>query len=304
MDEISRRERLQQSLHAAVVTTVTPFSDDGYAVDLVALRGLVRRLVDAGIQTLIPCGNTGEFHSLTHGEWCEVVTTVIEETADRAAVIPAVGGPLADAVAAAHHAASAGATGVMVLPMHHTYITTEGTQRYYQRILDVGIPAIGYLRERTSFAHLAPIIDDPRLVGAKWAIPDVAQFANVRAATASANFVWSCGLAEQWAPMFWVAGATGFTSGLGNFSPGTAAAMYRALASGDLKSAMDLRDRTAPFEKFRARHDSGYNVGAVKEAMRIAGHAVGPTRPPLSPIADSEASDLRSAISILSEVDS
>ena len=302
MDEISQRQRVQDALNGAVVTTVTPFAGDG-DLDEPAVRRIVGYLLDAGVRTLIPCGNTGEFHSLTVDEWRRVVSSTVEESQGRAVVIAAVGGSIGDALEATRYARECNADGVMILPVHHTYSTPEGIRSYYERILDIGVPAIGYLRSRTTFVDIAPLVEHPMLAGAKWAVTDVAEFANARAATAGADFTWSCGLAEQWAPMFWTAGARGFTSGLGNFAPGVAIGLYRALADGDWETAMTIRDGTADFERFRARHDSGYNVVAVKEAMRMVGLDAGAVRPPLSPVAEGERPAMQSAVQSVLQVD-
>ena len=44
---------------------VTPFRQD-LSLDEEALRRLVRRQIDAGINFLVPCGTTGESPTLTH----------------------------------------------------------------------------------------------------------------------------------------------------------------------------------------------------------------------------------------------
>ena len=46
---------------------VTPFRQD-FSLDEDALRRLVRRQIEAGIDFLVPCGTTGENPTLTHEE--------------------------------------------------------------------------------------------------------------------------------------------------------------------------------------------------------------------------------------------
>ena len=57
---------------------VTPFRKD-QSLDEDALRRLVRRQIDAGINFLVPCGTTGESPTLTHEEQRRVVEITIEE---------------------------------------------------------------------------------------------------------------------------------------------------------------------------------------------------------------------------------
>ena len=51
---------------------VTPFRGDG-SLDEPALRNLIRRQIDAGIDFLVPCGTTGESPTLTQEEHLRVV---------------------------------------------------------------------------------------------------------------------------------------------------------------------------------------------------------------------------------------
>jgi 4-hydroxy-tetrahydrodipicolinate synthase len=57
-------ESQRSALADVVAIPVTPFAEDG-SVDSATHRALLRRLLDAGITTLTPNGNTGEFYALT-----------------------------------------------------------------------------------------------------------------------------------------------------------------------------------------------------------------------------------------------
>ena len=57
---------------------VTPFRNDG-SLDETALRSLVKRQIDAGINFLVPCGTTGESPTLSAAEQQRVVEITIEE---------------------------------------------------------------------------------------------------------------------------------------------------------------------------------------------------------------------------------
>ena len=56
---------------------VTPLTPDGDEVDEAALRRLVDRLVDEGVDGLVPCGGTGEFAALSYAERRRVVEVVL-----------------------------------------------------------------------------------------------------------------------------------------------------------------------------------------------------------------------------------
>src|ERR1700733_295184 len=70
---------------------VTPFRRDG-SLDEEAMRRLVRRQVDAGINFLVPAGTTGESPTLSHEEWLRVVEITAVEAAGRVPVLAGAGG--------------------------------------------------------------------------------------------------------------------------------------------------------------------------------------------------------------------
>jgi 4-hydroxy-tetrahydrodipicolinate synthase len=104
--------------------------------------------------------------------------------------------------------------------------------------------------------------------------------------------VWVCGLAETWAPFFWVAGAEGFTSGLGCVAPEMSLQLFDELDAGNPGSAMRLWRRLKPFEDLRARNGNAYNVSAVKEALAQLGFCRRDVRPPISELPEAERAEV------------
>ena len=70
---------------------VTPFQDD-LTLDEKAMRALVKRQLDAGIDFLVPCGTTGESPTLTHEEHLRVVEITLEEAKGKVPVVAGAGG--------------------------------------------------------------------------------------------------------------------------------------------------------------------------------------------------------------------
>src|SRR4051795_7020427 len=70
---------------------VTPFRSD-LSLDEQALRALVNRQIDAGIDFLCPCGTTGESPTLKRSEHLRVVQITLEETHGRVPVLAGAGG--------------------------------------------------------------------------------------------------------------------------------------------------------------------------------------------------------------------
>ncbi|WP_229900538.1 dihydrodipicolinate synthase family protein, partial [Streptomyces capoamus] len=83
-------ETQRAALGDVVAIPVTPFAEDG-SVDRDAHRALLRRVLDGGITTLTPNGNTGEFYALTPEERRLVTELTVEEAGDRATVLVGIG---------------------------------------------------------------------------------------------------------------------------------------------------------------------------------------------------------------------
>ncbi|MER6925448.1 dihydrodipicolinate synthase family protein, partial [Streptomyces spiralis] len=77
----TRFETQRAALADVVAIPVTPFAEDG-RIDQDTHRALLRRLLDGGVTTLTPCGNTGEFYALTAPERRLVTQLTVEEAGD------------------------------------------------------------------------------------------------------------------------------------------------------------------------------------------------------------------------------
>ncbi|MGN9790309.1 dihydrodipicolinate synthase family protein [Streptomyces sp. OZ13] len=278
---------LREALADVVAIPVTPFTPDD-TVDTVAHRALVRRLLDGGVRTLTPNGNTGEYYALDPDERRAVTELTLEESAGRAAVLVGVGLDVPTAVASARHAREAGAQMVMVHQPVHPYVSQDGWLDYHRAIAEA-VPELGvvpYVRSPhlrgERMARLGELC--PNVVGVKYAVPDAAQFAAFARDAGLERFVWIAGLAELYAPAYFSAGATGFTSGLVNISPSVSLEMLTALRAGDHAAAMKVWERIRPLEDLRAAHRSADNVTVVKEALAALGLCRRDVRPPSSPL--------------------
>ncbi|AKJ13949.1 dihydrodipicolinate synthase [Streptomyces incarnatus] len=288
-------ETQRAALADVVAIPVTPFAADG-SVDLAAHRALLRRLLDGGIGTLTPNGNTGEFYALTPEERRLVAESTIEEAGDRAAVLVGVGHDLPTAIASARHARDLGAGMVMVHQPVHPYVSAAGWVDYHRAIAEA-VPELGvvpYIRnDRLAGARLVELADHcPNVIGVKYAVPDAARFAAFARDAGLDRFVWVAGLAEPYAPSYFSAGATGFTSGLVNVAPAVSLNMIEALRSGDYPGAMKVWEQIRRFEELRAAHGSANNVTVVKEALAALGLCRRDVRPPSRPLPEDERAEV------------
>ncbi|MGW3172173.1 dihydrodipicolinate synthase family protein [Streptomyces sp. NPDC001153] len=283
------------ALADVVAIPVTPFAADG-SVDTGTHRALLRRLLDGGIRTLTPNGNTGEFYALTPEERRLVTELTVEEAGDRAAVLVGVGHDLPTAIASARHARDLGAPMVMVHQPVHPYVSAAGWVDYHRAVAEAvpGLGVVPYIRDaQLPGARLAELADHcPNVIGVKYAVPDAARFAAFARDAGLDRFVWVAGLAEPYAPSYFSAGATGFTSGLVNVAPAVSLHMVEALRSGDYAAAMKVWEQIRRFEELRAAHGSANNVTVVKEALAALGLCRRDVRPPSRPLPEDERAEV------------
>ncbi|WP_317442639.1 dihydrodipicolinate synthase family protein [Streptomyces collinus] len=288
-------ETQRAALADVVAIPVTPFAADG-SVERDAHRALLRRLLDGGITTVTPNGNTGEFYALTPEERRLVTELTVEEAGDRAAVLVGVGHDLPTAIDSARHARDLGARMVMVHQPVHPYVSAAGWVDYHRAIAEAvpGLGVVPYVRDaQLTGVRLAELADHcPNVIGVKYAVPDAARFAAFARDAGLDRFVWVAGLAEPYAPSYFSAGATGFTSGLVNVAPAVSRNMLEALRSGDYPAAMKVWEQIRRFEELRAAHGSANNVTVVKEALAALGLCRRDVRPPSRPLPEEQRAEV------------
>jgi 4-hydroxy-tetrahydrodipicolinate synthase len=294
--------KVRQACESVVTINVTPFGADG-GIDVERYAALVERCVSAGIDVVTANGNTGEFYALDRAEQALAVRVTVQAATGRAVVLAGVGHAAQDAAAEAVEATSAGAHGVMVHQPVHPYQSTEGWVAYHRQIADA-IPDHGvvcYVRNPAiraeAFVALAELC--PNVVGVKYAVPDPIALADLIGTVGTDRLVWSCGLAESWAPYFWLSGARGFTSGLATVAPEQSIALLDTLRKGDFGAAMAVWQRLRAFEDLRARYHSALNVSVVKEALAQLGLCRADVRPPISPLDDAQKNEVRAILADL-----
>mgnify|MGYP000309585105 CR=1 FL=1 len=284
---------LKTRLKHVAFTTATPFTPDGADVAREHLAENLQAVADAGGRLFLPCGNTGEYDSLTDDERVAVVETHVDTLGADATVVGGVGGSLGAARELIDRYERAGADAVMVMPPDHTYAHERGLVEYYESLAaatDLGL--VVYKRgPRVTSDVLFEISTLENVVGMKYAVNDVAEFARM-ADSVPGDIVWLNGIAERFAPSFGLEGADGFTTGVGNFVPEATLALFGAIRAGDWDRARRVRNLLTPYENLRDepgegnRLDSAYNIPAVKYGMELAGLYGGPVRPPLAGLSD------------------
>ena len=164
---------------------VTPFRPD-LTLDEEAIRRLVRRQIEAGVDFLVPCGTTGESPTLEHEERLRVVEIVIEEAQGKVPVLAGAGGyHTGEVVALARGFEALGADGILSVTPYYNKPSQEGLYQHYLAIATaVKLPIVVYnVPGRTGVnvepATLRRLSAIDNIVGVKEASGNIAQMANL-----------------------------------------------------------------------------------------------------------------------------
>lgn len=136
---------MARSFAGAGTALVTPFTRSG-EIDEPALRRLVKRQVQEGIDVLVPCGTTGESATMTGDEQERVVRITIEEAGGRVPVLAGAGSnDTRAAVQRAKAMAALGADGILSVGPYYNKPTSEGFVRHFSAVADaVDVPVVVY----------------------------------------------------------------------------------------------------------------------------------------------------------------
>ena len=123
---------------------VTPFRDG--EVDEPALRALVERCIEGGVDGLVPCGTTGESVTLTEAEHAQVVRAVVSQARGRVPVVAGAGTvSTRHTIHLAEIAREAGADGLLLVCPYYNRPTQAGLEAHFREVLRrVPMPSILY----------------------------------------------------------------------------------------------------------------------------------------------------------------
>jgi 4-hydroxy-tetrahydrodipicolinate synthase len=265
---------------------VTPFRDG--AIDEAALRDLVDRQIEAGVDGLVPCGSTGESATLSHAEHRRTMEIVVQATRGRVPVVAGTGSnSTREAIELTLHAKQAGADGALLISPYYNKPTQEGIVLHYAEIARAtSFPLIVYnIPGRTASnilpATLARIADIPQVVGVKEASGDLTQMAEVIARCPD-DFTVLSGDDAMTLPLLAI-GGRGVISTTSNVAPSAMVGMLRAWRSGDLEEARHSHYRLLPLFQTLFCETNPIPVKAALVLMGVIGSEI---RLPLTPLSE------------------
>ena len=252
---------------------VTPFRRD-FSLDEAALRRLVRRQIDAGIDFLVPCGTTGENPTLTEREHLRVVEITLEESAGRVPVLAGAGGyNTAEVMALAKTLQSLRVDGILSVTPYYNKPTPEGLYQHYKAIASAtSLPVIVYnVSRRTAtnidVATLKRLAEIDNIVGIKEASGDVTQVASILGHLRE-DFIVLSGDDALALPII-ALGGRGLISVVSNEIPAEMTQLVRYCLENNFEQARYLQQRFLPLMEVNFIETSPIPVKAAMAAMGL-----------------------------------
>jgi 4-hydroxy-tetrahydrodipicolinate synthase len=224
---------------------ITPFRSDS-SLDERALRALVRRQIDAGIDFLCPCGTTGESPTLTHDEHLRVVSITVEEAKGRVPVLAGAGGyDTAKVIHLVAELKKVGVSGILSVTPYYNKPTQEGLYRHYRAVAEsTDLPIILYsVQSRTAVnietATVVRLAAIPNIIGIKEASGSISQMGAILARVPE-GFIVLSGDDAVTIPLI-ALGGRGVISVVANEIPAQFAKLTHAALEGNFELARQLQ---------------------------------------------------------------
>ena len=258
-------------------------------------------LAPYGATALFAAGGTGEFFSLTHDEYSQVIKTAVDTCAGKVPILAGVGGPTRAAIAFAQEAERLGAKGVLLLPHYLTEASQDGLVAHVEAVcksVKIGVVVYNRAQCRLTPDSLEQLADRcPNLIGFKDGIGDIELMVSIwRRMGDRFSYLGGLPTAEVYAAAYKALGVPVYSSAVFNFMPKLAMDFYHAIAKDDHATTNRLLDEFfLPYLAIRNRK-AGYAVSIVKAGARLVGHDGGPVRAPLTDLTAEESDMLHKLI--------
>ena len=223
---------------------VTPFRRDG-SLDEAALRTLVDRQIEGGVDGLVPCGTTGESATMSTEEKIRVIEIVREQSNDRVRVLAGAGGnSTAAVVTLAKRIDQVSVDGILIVVPYYNKPTQEGLYQHFTTVADaVEAPVVMYnVPGRTSANMTAEtalrLAEHDNIVGTKEASGTLTQVMEIIRGAPSGFSILS-GEDNLAVPII-ALGGHGVVSVASNEAPAMMSEMVRSALEGKMTKAREL----------------------------------------------------------------
>ena len=291
---------MTQTWQGTFTAIVTPFRRDG-SLDEDALRTLVDRQTEGGVDGLVPCGTTGESATMSTEEKIRVIEIVHEQSDDRLLVLAGAGGNSTAAVLAlAKQIDQVSVDGILIVVPYYNKPTQEGLYQHFATVADaVEVPVVMYnVPGRTSTNMTAEtalrLAEHGNIAGMKEASGALTQVMEIIRGAPSGFSILS-GEDNLAVPII-ALGGHGVVSVASNEAPAMMSEMVRSALEGKMTEARELHYRLLGLMNINFIET---NPIPVKAALAMMGLIEEQYRLPLVPMTEANREKLHLELMIL-----
>jgi 4-hydroxy-tetrahydrodipicolinate synthase len=282
-------------LGEVLTAIVTPFRADG-SLHLERFQELARYLVDHGSDGLVVAGTTGESPTLSDAERLTLFAAAVDAVGERATVIAGTGTySTAHSIHLTEKAHELGVDGFLVVTPYYNKPPQRGIVEHFKAIAAVSDrPIIVYNIPSRVVVNIEPetiveLAEIPTVRAVKQAHDDLGQARRIVAETELALYAGDDNLIHPFLELGGVGGICVHTHVVGP----QVKELVRAYRSGDTERAAQIDQELRPaYELLKVQT----NPIAIKAALNLLGHDVGPLRLPLVDASDDEVARVRSCL--------
>lgn len=271
--------------------TITPFTEDGSKIDLVAWKKFLDWQLAVGVPGIIILGTTGEFLTITDDERHLFVDETVKYIKGR---IPVLVGTMnahtPNAVRYSREAEDLGADGLMIIPPYYYTPTDDEIFLYYQAICEkTSIPIMLYNNPFTSnvdmsaklVGRLTRAFEQIRYI--KEASQDTARVFDIIEETGGVMNVF----AGQRIVESYMMGAVGYVNPYGNYIPRASHRICDFIVEGRIEDAKKIQNMITEMQVIINEGHPTYGHQCYAKALTAAaGYPVGDVRRPLTTFAE------------------
>ncbi len=278
---------MTKEFRGSYTVSVTPFTEDGSAVDLGLLRDFLDWQLEVGAPGIIALGSTGEFLTVDDEERRRLVETYVQHIDGR---IPVLVGTMnahtPNAVRYSRWAEEAGADGLMIIPPYYYTPTEDEIFNYYAAVDQaVSLPVMLYNNPVTSnvdmsaalVARLCRELESVQYI--KESSLDLARVRDVIEASEGRMKVFA---GERIVDSF-LLGAIGYVNPYGNYIPAASHRIFDLLWEGRIADALAVQRLIDRIDHIIAAGHPTYGHQCYSKALAAeAGYPMGDVRAPLT----------------------
>ncbi|GMF12541.1 unnamed protein product [Phytophthora lilii] len=266
-------------LQGTFTALVTPFTEDGSAVDYAKLRELVEWQIQEGINGLVPCP------TVSHEEHDRVIAEVVATVNGRVPVIAGTGSnSTAEALRLTRAAKKHGADACLVVCPYYNKPTQKGLYAHFKAVAEVGLPVVVYNIPGRTNVNLSPqtiaeLYKLPNIVAIKESTGSLDQAMEI---AALCDITILSGDDNLTLPLM-AMGATGVISVLSNASPKKVLAVTDPMLKGDYAAARKAALENVRLDWLRVLRSVDCATNGLFAAFRSSWSSRSSARPTRSP---------------------